>query len=898
MKATNFYIVCFVMFDILHSRKKYLRISRIDNNVYIIVLQVVDKICSFKNVLGSEVKIMRTDQLIRNIAQLEYNLFVVNNHAAGIQQNDGRYITKYFPLSPFVIEQMLLRQGSMGCYQQGYRTNRIKWICFDFDCKEKKEPDVYELYERYVEPFLHMLDAVSVRYLTEFSGRRGIHVWVIFDKILTKSLGFRIVCELEKRCKELAEISESTLWGLDRFPATDSSRNNIVGKQVKFPLSRHKSGERSFFFKGDFQKKDDVESEQFLKEQLEILEEYEPNDIEDVACKLGIDLRAHTDIMKYKKYRIIGEIEITVERIIEILSETKVFTRIFHRMQQGLSLTQDWTVLLGTLYLCDSNAQLVKSVFQRFPNYNEQKTCNNIEKLGNRYFPATFSYLYQIYGITLESGLDGQETSLHYLLRRCGLEQNLLLQFEKLNEKTSVFDISVTVNKEKVYLKENDEVPDVSIWNNLCDLKQLDLQFYDDLIKSIINGEKTEYIPNGFKAYERIESSEKRRNLISLSAKDRVITTNLALRLCSRMKVNWKSFSYHISYISKDKIFYSWYSSWGRFLDHISVFTEIPFMDNYEVFYIDLKGFYDHIDFLAVFRTFEHLLDEETKNIFTFLTEFNDNLMKQLQDGCRIGVPQGPAYARIIAEMFLDKLLESVCNRFDRNAFYMYRYVDDIVFFCDPEFDGRALFNMLTGFLPSAGLPINVEKSRYFGKVSLMTEQEKNDLLRKDSFNYELKENEYTGILLAEEKRRKLKDYLMENPFDVGSLSYIFGKNTITEAQSWCLDHFREDILKSYEGRGSNFRKFYEFLFRSDKYMKKILDNEELFLISPDSLNFSNFIHTLYHTVQDHVISPDIFERIKCEYLKKILDTDLKEDDRVIVKALILISAEVPNEKS
>ena len=68
---------------------------------------------------------MKADQLIWNIAQLEYSLFVVNSYAAGIQQNDGRYITKYFPMSPFVIEQMLLRQGSMGCYQQGYKTNRI-----------------------------------------------------------------------------------------------------------------------------------------------------------------------------------------------------------------------------------------------------------------------------------------------------------------------------------------------------------------------------------------------------------------------------------------------------------------------------------------------------------------------------------------------------------------------------------------------------------------------------------------------------------------------------------------------------------------------------------------------------------------------------------------------------
>lgn len=78
--------------------------------------------------------------------------------------------------------------------------------------------------------------------------------------------------------------------------------------------------------------------------------------------------------------------------------------------------------------------------------------------------------------------------------------------------------------------------------------------------------------------------------------------------------------------------------------------------------------------------------------------------------------------------------------------------------------------------------------------------------------------------------------------------------------------------------------------------MKKILDNQELLLISLDSLNFSNFIHTLYYAVQDHVIAPEIFERIKCEYLEELPDTEMKEDDRVIVKALTLISAEVPNE--
>ncbi len=49
----------------------------------------------------------------------------------------------------------------------------------------------------------------------------------------------------------------------------------------------------------------------------------------------------------------------------------------------------------------------------------------------------------------IENSLDGQETSLHYLLRKCGLEQNLLVQYAELNEKKAVSDIGLTVKKEK-----------------------------------------------------------------------------------------------------------------------------------------------------------------------------------------------------------------------------------------------------------------------------------------------------------------------------------------------------------------------------------------------------------------------------------------------------------------
>lgn len=843
---------------------------------------------------------MPIEQIIKNIAELEYSLWVVNTCAAGIQQKDGRYITKYFPVSPFIIENMLLKNGSMGCYQQGYKTNRIKWICFDFDCKDKDEPDVYSLYQKCVLPFTSLLDNLKIKYLTEFSGRRGIHVWIIFNTIFTKDLGFRLICELERKCYVFAEIRESGKWGLDRFPATDSSRNNKVGKQVKFPLSCHRSGTRSYLFKGQFEQKEDIRSEVFYEEQLAIMKCYEANNIDEVLCKLGMNIMdSEVTKLKYKKYCLLGKVEVTTEQVIDILSETKVFEQIFRRMQQGISQHRDWTVILGTLYGCDLEGKLVKDIFRQFPNYDEYKTQINIEKLGKKYFPATFGYLYRIYGMAMEKRLDADETGLHYLLRNCGFKGQILEQYEELSEKKSFFDINVTVQKEKKYLKENDEVADVSIWNQLSDLKQYDLQFYNKTIEAIIKGKYDNYEPNEFKVFRRIESEEKTRLLVSLSAKDRVITTNLILRLCALMKKSWKSFSYHISYTSQEYIFYHWYSSWGRFINQIRVFIEIPFMDDYEVFYIDLKEFYNHIDFLAVYRHFENILKEDARNIFCFLIEYNEKLMKKIQNGRRIGVPQGPAYARVIAEIFLDELFNSVVGEQLKNeGVYIYRYVDDIVVFCKPDVDGREIFDRMINFFPSVGLPINLEKSKFFGSVYNLTQEEKRALLHENSFNYELNENEYTGVLLEREKRSKLRKYLMENEFNIESLGYIFGKNIIEEVREWCLEKWRGDILQSYEGRGNNFKKFYEFLFVNEEYIERILDNQELKLIPKRSLNFSNFIHTLYYAVQDQVIKPEIFERIKEEYLIELSEAALKEDDRVIVDALILVDAEVPDEKT
>lgn len=63
------------------------------------------------------------------------------------------------------------------------------------------------------------------------------------------------------------------------------------------------------------------------------------------------------------------------------------------------------------------------------------------------------------------------------------------------------------------------------------------------------------------------------------------------------------------------------------------------------------------------------------------MTYYNDELMKEIQGGSRVGVPQGPAYARVLAELYLDNIVEKVCTDIEKGEYRILRYVDDIVVF-------------------------------------------------------------------------------------------------------------------------------------------------------------------------------------------------------------------------
>jgi len=830
--------------------------------------------------------------IIREIAEREYDLLVVNTHAAAIQHSNGYYLTKYFPVTPLTIEHMILSGGSMGCYQQTYKTGYIKWICFDFDCKEKQNPDVERLYKEAVLPLTSLMTELGINFLTEFSGRRGIHVWVVFDTIISKRLGFLILQSLIKRLQDRIGSLESEWWHLDKYPATDSSRGNVVGRQVKFPLSSHKTGGMSYFFINGKHQNDLIGEQSFFEQQLRILTKYETNGIEAVIESLNLDLETIHKLLRYrfKKYRILDTIEVSTEQVRGILSRTVVFRNLFHRMMSGRAIPEDWTMLLGTLAHCDPQAKLLKSLLQEFPNYDEEKTAINLEKLKDRYYPATFGYLYRVYDLPMEPELDPEETGFHYLLQALDLQDKAMLIPALRNEYDGLFNIEDTITKERRYLLYNDEAPDISIWNQLRLFNRLDQKLLKKRIDGMAEDDSTVLTPEGFRRFIRWESEEKCRELVSLSACDRVITTNLALQLCYRLRCRWDSFSYRPMFSSRDDIFFAWYHAWGRYLRQIKAFLEVPFFDDYQILFVDLKGFYNHVDFLTVYEAFRQSLDEQSDRLFRCLLSFNDSLMAQLHEGERIGVPQGPAYARMIAELYLDWVLKEVLPMEKRDGVFLYRYVDDITIVCEPGIDGEKLFDELCSALVVYGLPVNSEKSSFFGSIGSLNEAERRALLHSDDFNYDLRHNEYTGILSRNDRNRRLEAYLTAHPFSVSSLGYIFGGQTITEAERRCFQSFRHEIFASYLGRGSNFRKFYRFLFKNDEYLTTVLDEGALLSIPTDSVNFSNFVAQLYLSRQNEEIDMELFTRLCEEYLPELNKDSIGKEDMCVIEAMRLIA--------
>lgn len=822
---------------------------------------------------------MERSEVVSEIAELIYKHFIVNDKAVALQGSDGKYYTKYFNYDQSLLNKMLMHKGSLGIYQQPYNQSKVRWVCLDFDLKDKsaEQEQVLFLFNSIVDKLIVHLDEIKISYTLEFSGRRGIHVWIFFDRLVLKARAFGFVKYLKNVIQsELSEHEDKI--GLDLFPAS-SIGSNKVGKQVKCPLSFHQMGTYSFFIDKDNLSLEKISSlsVDFLEGQKIILSNIKKNNFEDFVHLFDIP---NIPNISYENNSLKLESEKGFKDIYDCLYELDAFRLILDKLNGDEKISYiERIILLSTLIHIND-----QSIFVNFMKlnryYNEDITEKQIKKYRNIYWPLDFKSIYYLMDMNKPEEIDGNVNILRYIEASIGGEIKTDVYVKRENE----FYSSEILLKEMNYFKHNDEVQDVEIMYNFKNMNLYDLKEIEAEILSIKQGKIKTSNPR-FEVYVRKESIDKDRKLVSLDAKDRIITTSIILQLRKLIDVESHSYSYNVNPMKTGDIFFPWYNSWENYKKTIVPFFELDFLAEYSFFKLDLHNFYDSILFHSVYRDVveKNQLDSESINMLDYILEYNSIIMKDIS-GHNKGVPQGPAYARIISEIYLDIILSRVFSKYsikdgkDGYYFKYYRYVDDIYIIYDKFEKNDLIVGIKHGFT-EYGLQLNEHKTKFYGVISSIKEDEKNDILYSNLINYDITDASNMGFIDSRFVRDTIFKFTQgTNEFDINKSNFILSEFVEEKISSSFIKKYASKLFSSEIGRGSIFRKLYGLILKNDELLNWFITEEYYKLIPIDSINYSNFLHCLYYLVEEN-LSTQILHLVKLIVKNSIKNENYKNNN-------------------
>jgi len=153
----------------------------------------------------------RTQEIIK----LFRDRFVQRNDCYPVQysNNGGGYNIIRDELTDQIIRRHLQGEQTIGLYSSS--TSLSKWLCIDVD--ELEEAPIREV-QNHARRF-------GIPYLTEFSGKKGYHLWVFFDKAYPN--------------KVIRALASEFAFGHEVFPKQDYILPNGLGSLVKAPLGKH-----------------------------------------------------------------------------------------------------------------------------------------------------------------------------------------------------------------------------------------------------------------------------------------------------------------------------------------------------------------------------------------------------------------------------------------------------------------------------------------------------------------------------------------------------------------------------------------------------------------------------------------------------------------------------------
>lgn len=772
---------------------------------------------------------------LEKIALRLHELFVVGGHIYLQQRKDGRYSAMRRRLSAARIQRMLESGESLATFQ--FVNGVTRWICLDFDLARGQEAtdgssallaDVWSATRK----CSRTLKGLSIDHLVEFSGRRGFHIWVLLDGKVPRAVAHQLLDAILTRTGLAGDLGPVKI---DRFPSGPQG-NGSRGRAVKLPLSKHVvSGGYAYLIRDVEQFHVETSLPRvsldtgFIAAQCEVLNGVVLVHPADALAVLGYRLAAGTVPRAALHYlqveiRVANTLEPSLDNVLRCLCRCNCVKGVMDNITAGEKPDEATRLaLVGLLVRLKSDIrprlgmELLHQLFGRFPGYDRARTEHKIGSLAHL-FPPTCEQLNQKlpeHNCECSSFGEWPPSPIQYLAE-------LGVEFKKVDP----FELHPSARNslrtaQLRYTHENDEVPLYWTTRELAGLSDTELS---ELCQPVVLQRRRQ--PEYY-TFERPEEGGGVRRLFALSARDKVWTTAciLILEQFIRPGRSENSFGYQIEpYLVGQRLFRPWLTQWRQFTSSIGELVYDPDYDEWGLLKLDVKSFYESID-LARLRV--KLYDGPTPA----LRERFRALPEDIRDGCRQladqliglcrafgdgrrGVPQGPAFARFLAEVYLmdfDALVESHPLVAPGN---FARYVDDIFLIVPPSADLAELEAQLLHYLATLGLSHNPSK-HFRGRV-----REYRGAFRKywqeSKYSIDRVGRRYASAP-AEEIQRAARDmYALVSSGERGEintehLNFFYTHLGRDPAVSSLQRDLERSLLQLKEGRGSLFNNFFRF---------------------------------------------------------------------------------------
>ena len=661
--------------------------------------------------------------MLKELASELEVIFSTNQNYHAAQQDDGTYRKAPGLVNKAFLERNLKNGGSVAVYQKN-NDNSIKWVCFDFDILKSNLEDskikeaTIEL-NKAAKSFCLELDSIDIPYLIEVSGNRGFHVWITFSENISYQIGYDILQAIVDKCG--LSFNDQKI-DVDLFPSSRTPTDG-VGLGVKIPISKHKkTGYYSQLLESTAEIESwshcDVLDTSFVERNLSILRKHKGITRSDLEKKLGVILDiSQEDIISNPRVRLIkihnaGFNLGDLEKHWELHLPLKMLSgKIFKEKKLNHEERKLLVGMFANIYCKDDpefGNKLLHEIFGQTSNYNYGITQKTIRALSSFYFP-TQDKIEMVTGESFEGTLNISD-----------LIKNCIPKYHEHKDATfdiSRLDIEVTRLAEQNYLLVNDEAQSKIVLNALAMSDGDELLTYTlDLLKS----------PTNAKFYRHVRNEGKKtRTLYTLEAPERILTSCFLKQLVYFLNVesSHNSLGYRVNKgFAGGYIFQPWLYLWINFISNIS--SAIDDKDNKDFYIIktDISQFYDKIPHDNLKRMLlggvnpkidkrrEQLsgdLEDQYKTLIDVLFVINEKII-----GGNVGLPQGPAYARYLAELYLDNIDAKLDKKLSDSEILLYqRYVDDI-FIIAPSLDAaNDVLKQLKDDLESLGLCVNNEKT-------------------------------------------------------------------------------------------------------------------------------------------------------------------------------------------